>query len=102
MAKLSGKVAVITGGGSGIGRAIVELFAQEGAVVHIIDLNEEAVQLVVDSVHTDGGKAIAHICNVTSQTDVRTTIDTIGKIDILVNNAGIAHVGNRVNAFKLV
>ena len=97
MAKLSGKVALVTGGGSGIGRAIVELFAQEGAVVHIIDMNEEAVQLVVDSVHKDGGKAIAHICNVTSQADVKTTVDAIGKIDILVNNAGIAHVGNLEN-----
>ncbi len=97
MSKLSGKVAVVTGGGSGIGKAIVELFAKEGAIVHIIDLNEEGSQLVVDSVHREGGKAIAHICNVTNQAEIQSKIEAIGRIDILVNNAGIAHVGNLEN-----
>ncbi|NGM61897.1 SDR family oxidoreductase [Sphingobacterium sp. SGG-5] len=97
MSKLTGKVAVVTGGGSGIGEAIVELFAKEGAVVHIIDRNEEGSQLVVDSVHKAGGRAIAHICDVTNQHDIQSTVDAIGRVDILVNNAGIAHVGNLEN-----
>jgi NAD(P)-dependent dehydrogenase (short-subunit alcohol dehydrogenase family) len=97
MAKLREKVAVITGGGSGIGRAISDLFAAEGAIVHILDLNEESLQLLVDEVHAKGGKAFAHICDVSNQDEVDRTIDTIGKIDVLVNNAGIAHVGNLEN-----
>lgn len=94
MSKLDNKIAIITGGGSGIGKAIAELFAQEGAYVHVLDLNASIAQPVVDAINTAGGRAALHICNVADQTEVQRIVGTIGRIDILVNNAGIAHVGN--------
>jgi len=94
MSKLNNKVAIITGGGSGIGRAISELFAQEGAYVHIVDLNADVAQLVVDQIISGGGQAKLHTCNVAQEAEVKRIIESIGRIDILVNNAGIAHVGN--------
>ncbi|WP_437917662.1 SDR family NAD(P)-dependent oxidoreductase [Sphingobacterium sp. LRF_L2] len=94
MSKLENKVAVITGGGSGIGRAIALLFAVEGAYVHILDLNTDIAQTVVDEIVVRGGKAKAHGCNVSDHNEVAGIISSIGIIDVLVNNAGIAHVGN--------
>ena len=94
MSKLAGKVAVITGGGSGIGEAISKLFAQEGAFVHIFDLNANGAEEVAKSIVSQGGQARVHVLNVTNQMEVVTAVHSIGKIDILVNNAGIAHVGN--------
>lgn len=97
MGKLEQKVAVITGGGSGIGRAISLQFAAEGAKVHILDLNEEGGEAVVDEILASGGQAVLHRCNVTDQQEITSIAQNIGKIDILVNNAGIAHVGNLEN-----
>ncbi|TJZ63456.1 SDR family oxidoreductase [Sphingobacterium olei] len=100
MSKLAHKVAVITGGGSGIGRAISELFAKEGASVHILDLNEEEAQQVCEGILQRKGSGQAHKCNVSNQEEVASVIEKIGRIDILVNNAGIAHVGNIENCGK--
>ncbi|WP_140938239.1 SDR family NAD(P)-dependent oxidoreductase [Sphingobacterium lumbrici] len=100
MSKLTHKVAVITGGGSGIGRAISELFAKEGASVHILDLNEEEAQQVCEGILQNEGNAQAHKCNVSNQEEVASIIEKIGRVDILVNNAGIAHVGNIENCGK--
>lgn len=97
MSKLKNKVAIVTGGGSGIGKAIAELFAQEGAYVHIIDLNKEVAQPVIDGIVEAGGQARLHVCNVAEQTEVIRVVEGIGAVDILVNNAGIAHVGNLEN-----
>ena len=97
MSKLEGKIAVVTGGGSGIGQAIAELFAHEGAIVHIIDLNAEGGNKVVQNITSQGRQAFLHVCSVSSQSDLMKEIDSIGKVDILVNNAGIAHVGNLEN-----
>ena len=94
MSRLENKIAIITGGGSGIGKAIAELFAHEGAYVHILDLNASVAQPVVDKINTAGGQAKLHVCNVADQPEVQRIIENIGRIDILVNNAGIAHVGN--------
>lgn len=93
MFSLQGKSAVITGGGSGIGRAISVLFAKQGATVHIIELNADAAKETVDEITNAGGKAAAHGCNVSDQQQVLAIYNKISAIDILVNNAGIAHIG---------
>jgi len=92
--KLAGKTAIVTGGGSGIGRAISQRFAQEGAIVHILELNTAAAEELAEAIHDSGGQATVHGCDVSAQQDVRDIVNAIGSIDILVNNAGIAHVGN--------
>jgi 2-keto-3-deoxy-L-fuconate dehydrogenase len=97
MFQLTDKTAVITGGGSGIGRAISTLFAKQGAIVHIIELNESAAEETVNQIVTEGGQAAVHACNVAIQSDVKAVFEKIGKVDILVNNAGIAHIGNVEN-----
>jgi NAD(P)-dependent dehydrogenase (short-subunit alcohol dehydrogenase family) len=91
---LQDKTAVITGGGSGIGRAIALLFAQQGARVHVLELNADAATEVIDTIHTAGGWAMAHTCNVADHAEVVEVLNKIGAINILVNNAGIAQVGN--------
>ena len=93
MFSLKGKSAVVTGGGSGIGKAISVLFAKQGAAVHIVELNAEAALQAVNEIKAAGGQAFAHGCDVSRQPDVVEVFRQIGKIDILVNNAGIAHIG---------
>jgi len=93
MFSLQNKKAVITGGGSGIGKAIAVLFAKQGAEVHILELTEESAQLAVDEIKANGDTVFSHACNVASQEAVLATFEKIGNINILVNNAGIAHVG---------
>ncbi|WBS05290.1 glucose 1-dehydrogenase [Pseudoduganella sp. SL102] len=93
MFELNDKKAVITGAGSGIGKAIARLFAARGATVHVLDVAEDAAREVVQEIRRDGGSATAHACNVAAQADVLATFAAIGPLDILVNNAGIAHIG---------
>lgn len=97
---LKGKSAIITGGGSGIGRAISMNFARQGAHVHVLDLKQEMAQNTVDEISKENFLATAHECNVANHNKVHETINAIAEnngIDILVNNAGIAHVGNIEN-----
>ncbi|OBZ10858.1 SDR family NAD(P)-dependent oxidoreductase [Bacillus sp. FJAT-26390] len=95
MTRLTGKVAIITGAGSGMGREEALLFAKEGATVVATDINEAAVQAVVQEIEAGGGQAAAYAHNVSSEeawvSVVDQTIKTYGKVDILVNNAGISH-----------
>ncbi|GEO03553.1 oxidoreductase [Adhaeribacter aerolatus] len=95
---LAGKTAVITGGGSGIGRSISKLFARQGARVFILELNSDAAAQTLQEITEEGGQASSFACNVSSQEEVTTVFDNIrqqsGRIDIVINNAGIAHVGN--------
>ena len=93
MFSLINKKAVVTGGGSGIGKAIAILFAKQGAEVHIIDLTEDAALSTVEEIMASGDKVFVHTCNVANQKDVVEIFETIGDIHILINNAGIAHVG---------
>jgi 2-keto-3-deoxy-L-fuconate dehydrogenase len=93
MFSLKGKSAVITGGGSGIGKAISMLFAKQGAKVYILELNEESAQQTVEEIQSFG-EAQAFSCDVSKQDQVLKTFAKMEKVDILVNNAGIAHVGN--------
>lgn len=93
MFSLKGKSAVITGGGSGIGKAISILFAKQGATVHIIELNADAAAETITEIGTEG-TAQAYSCDVSNQQQVLEIFSQIGNVDILVNNAGVAHVGN--------
>ncbi len=94
MFSISDKIAVVTGGGSGIGKAIAIGFANAGATVHIVELNKEAAADVTTEIADAGGKAFAHGCDVSVQADVVALFSAIGTVDVLVNNAGIAHIGN--------
>jgi len=91
--KLKNKVAVVTGAASGMGKAIAELYAKEGAHVIVSDLNEEGAKSTVADIVANGGKASAVVANVAKEDDVVNMIDTAvvtyGTLDILVNNAGI-------------
>ena len=93
MNTLSGKVALITGGASGIGQATAILFAQEGGAVAVVDINAEQGQAVVQEIESQGGRAIFILCDVTRAEDCRRAVDTLlellGRLDILFNNAGI-------------
>lgn len=93
MFDLSGRTAVITGGGSGIGRATAILFAKQGATSHILDMNEVQANAVAEEIKQVGGRAQIHICDVSNKGQVEKVIKAIGNINILVNNAGVAHVG---------
>jgi len=97
MFRLDNKVAVITGGGSGIGKAITKLFAKQGAIVHILEWNTDTANETADEVTKENGKAFVHKCNVASQQEVLAIFENIGPINILVNNAGIAHIGKADN-----
>jgi meso-butanediol dehydrogenase / (S,S)-butanediol dehydrogenase / diacetyl reductase len=92
--RLAGKVAVVTGGGSGIGRGVVLCMAQEGANIAIPDIHEANAQSVAKEVEAHGRMSIGMRCDVTCEADVRASLDLtiaeLGRIDILVNNAGIA------------
>jgi len=97
MFSLENKIAVITGGGSGIGRAIAALFAKQGAIVHIIEINSLNAAEILEEISKSGGTAHSHSCDVSKQEEVKSVIEKVGKIDVLVNNAGIAHVGRADN-----
>ena len=90
---LKDKVAIITGGASGIGRATATLFAQEGAAVSIADINEKLGELVVKELNAMGSKAAFILCDVTQSRDcqraIESTVTAFGGLDILFNNAGI-------------
>jgi 2-keto-3-deoxy-L-fuconate dehydrogenase len=93
MFNLTGKHAIVTGGGSGIGKAISALFAKQGATVHILEVDQKAAELTADAIKDDGGKAFSYVSDVTDQKKIVDLFQSIGSIDILVNNAGIAHIG---------
>jgi len=96
--RLKGKVALITGGGSGIGKSTAGLFAKEGAAVVITGRRKEKLDEVVSTITRSGGHALAAPGSVTNDAEVRDAVElgvrTYGKIDILVNNAGnLIHSG---------
>ncbi len=90
--RLKDKIAIVTGGARGIGQAISELFAKEGATVIILDLLEQG-QEVAEGITADGGKAEFHSVSVTDKSAIEQLFSEVhskyGKIDILINNAGI-------------
>lgn len=98
MFRLDGKTALVTGGGSGIGREIALLFGKQGATVAIGDINEDAAALVATEITGAGGDSLTVGLDVTDMASVESAISTIvehtGSLGILVNNAGIGMVGN--------
>lgn len=90
---LKGRVAIVTGGGSGMGKAIVELYAEKGIKVVVADLNEESVKSVVDEVRKKSPCVLGVKADVSNQADLQNlfdkTIEKFGTVDILINNAGI-------------
>lgn len=96
MFSLQNKYAVVTGGGSGIGKAISLLFAKQNAFVYIIDINASA-NIVVEEIKNNGGNASAHIADVSDQKEITGLFKQFQQTDILINNAGISHVGNVEN-----
>lgn len=116
MFRLDGKVALVTGAGSGIGEAIARLFANQGAVVLVADVRSDAAESVSAAIRDAGGIAHTWQLDVADEAQVTARFQEVrithGRFDILVNNAGVSHVGNllettveewdrvmRVNAF---
>jgi NAD(P)-dependent dehydrogenase (short-subunit alcohol dehydrogenase family) len=94
---LTGKKAIVTGGGSGIGKAIAIALAEQGAEVNILEVNAKPAKETAAEIKAKGGKANAYACDVSIQKDVLKTVEAItenGSLDILINNAGIALIGN--------
>lgn len=97
MFRLDNKTAVVTGGGSGIGRAISTVFAQQGAKVYIVDVDEKGATETVEAITQNSGSAAFKKCDISSKEQVDAVTAAIiaeSGLDILVNNAGIAHIGN--------
>ena len=97
MFSLQNKTAIVTGGGSGIGKAVAIVLAKQGATIFVADLNKENAAAAADEIIKDGGAAEAVILNVANQVEVLDAFLKVGKLDILVNCAGISHIGNAEN-----
>jgi NAD(P)-dependent dehydrogenase (short-subunit alcohol dehydrogenase family) len=99
--ELAGRVAFVTGGSQGIGRAIVEVLAANGAAVGVCGLEEDRVDDTVAAVGADGGQALAVPADVTDRASidraVETTVERFGRLDALVTSAGIQRYGNVVD-----
>jgi NAD(P)-dependent dehydrogenase (short-subunit alcohol dehydrogenase family) len=100
--KLQGRVALITGAGSGLGREIALTFAREGARIAVNDVRRETAQAVCDEIRRAGGEALALRADVSDSVEVAAMfeqlVDQCGRLDILVNNAGIAVMTDAVKA----
>ena len=94
--RLDGKIAIVTGAGSGIGQAIALKFAAHGASVRVLDVNQENAESTRRQISQAGGNGSAHVCDVTDQAQVKAAFTELadrGRIHILVNNAGVSHIG---------
>ncbi|HEY6599878.1 MAG TPA: SDR family NAD(P)-dependent oxidoreductase, partial [Pseudomonadales bacterium] len=93
MQRLAGKIAVVTGGASGIGRGCARALAIEGAAVIVADIDASGSNTTCELIRSEGGVARAHALDVTNEHDWRSVVDlardAFGRLDILVNNAGI-------------
>jgi 3-hydroxybutyrate dehydrogenase len=103
MASLDGKVALITGAASGIGKAIAELYAKNGAAVAIADINQQAADAAAAEIKAAGGKAVGIEMDVTNEDAVNAgtdkTVATFGHLDILISNAGVQII-NPIDQFS--
>ncbi|MGB0371918.1 MAG: SDR family NAD(P)-dependent oxidoreductase [Opitutales bacterium] len=96
---LTGKTAVVTGGGSGIGEAIAKALASQGAQTLILERDEAGAKRVVEEIEASGGRATSALCDVSDLESVQEAFTQLSSesLDVLINNAGIAHVGNLDN-----
>jgi 3-oxoacyl-[acyl-carrier protein] reductase len=101
MGKLDGRVAIVTGAASGIGRGIAEAFGEEGAAVAVADKNEQGAQTVAEGIAARGGRAISVRVDVTDEALVAAMVERVladlGGVDVLVNNAGIDTISTIVD-----
>ena len=104
--RLAGKVAIVTGSGSGIGRAIAQLFAKEGAKVTVVDRDEGSAGQTVETIRAHNGEATFIKADVSKQTDVRSAVDStvqrFGRLDVLVNNAAVQTLATLVDTSEEV
>lgn len=94
--RLEGRVAAVTGGGSGIGREIARKLAAHGAAIRVLDINLDDAEATCQRIASEGGDAVAYHCDVTDQRRVKALFDQIferERLSILVNNAGVSHIG---------
>jgi NAD(P)-dependent dehydrogenase (short-subunit alcohol dehydrogenase family) len=101
MFNLNNKIALVTGGGSGIGKEICKVFAAKGATVYVLDVDENGATETVKGIESSGGHGVFKKCSVAVKEEVDAAVQEIisekSTLDIVVNNAGIAHVGNAEN-----
>jgi len=97
MRKLDGKAVLVTGAGSGIGASVARVFAGEGAMVGVLDIDQQAAEQVVDEIHQAGGKGVALQADIRRAEDVEQSIERMhvqfGRFDILINNAAVQIMG---------
>ncbi len=97
MFRLDKKSVIVTGGGSGIGKAIAQLFAKQGASVFIFDIDEKGTKVATDEITAEGGVAQGIILDITNQQQVRNAVEEVtkkaGGVDIIVCSAGVPHIG---------
>ena len=94
MFQLNNKIALVTGGGSGIGKEVCKVLAKQGAHVIVVDLNADSAKGTIDEITANGNTAEALTLDVTNQGAVTTAFEKLKSLDILVNCAGISHIGS--------
>ena len=94
MFQLNNKIALVTGGGSGIGKEVCKVLAKQGAHVIVVDLNADSAKGTIDEITSNGNTAEVLTLDVTNQGAVTTAFEKLKSLDILVNCAGISHIGS--------